>query len=191
MRRIPRAAAVLLLAAATASAQAPPSPTPAFPSRADLVNVDVVVVDDAGQPVAGLTRDDFTIAEEGTRRTAGELLDAHAVAAEARSAAGAFFRRYDILLCPASAALAWPADTVFPPEIDGRPVGPRGHAVFTGWMNVTGLPAVTVPVAMTEREGGIGLQLVAAHGRDRDLLDFVATTPALRAAAPAPLAHPE
>ncbi|MDQ0395683.1 amidase [Labrys monachus] len=131
------------------------------------------------------------LAEQGAARTAGELLDALAAAAEVRSAAGLFFRDYDLLLCPATAALAWPADTIFPPEIDGREVGPRGHAVFTGWMNVTGLPAVTVPVAMTDAQGGIGLQLVAGHGRDRDLLDFLATSPALRPFAPASLANPD
>jgi aspartyl-tRNA(Asn)/glutamyl-tRNA(Gln) amidotransferase subunit A len=105
-----------------------------------------------------------------------------------RRDAAALFTRYDLLLCPAIAALAWPADAVFPPEIDGQPVGPRGHAVFTAWMNVAGLPAATVPVAMTAQDGGIGLQLVAAHGRDRDLLAFLRQSPALTDLSPAPLA---
>jgi aspartyl-tRNA(Asn)/glutamyl-tRNA(Gln) amidotransferase subunit A len=129
------------------------------------------------------------LAEDGATRTVGQVLDALAAAADMRRAAGQFFESYDLLLCPATAALAWPADTIFPSEIDGRPVGPRGHAVFTGWMNVTGLPTVTVPVAMTAEGGGIGLQLAAGHGRDRDLLDFVARSPALQPFSPAPLAN--
>lgn len=129
------------------------------------------------------------LAEDGATKTAGQVLDALEAAADIRRAAGRFFDGYDLLLCPATAALAWPADTIFPPEIDGYAVGPRGHAVFTGWMNVAGLPAVTVPVAMSESEGGIGLQIVAGHGRDRDLLDFIARTPALEAFSPAPLAN--
>jgi VWFA-related protein len=38
---------------------------PTFPSRVDLVTVDVVVFDRQGRPVEGLTRDDFTIREDG------------------------------------------------------------------------------------------------------------------------------
>lgn len=128
------------------------------------------------------------IAEDGARKTTGEVLDALAAAADIRRAAGQFFQTYDLLLCPATAALAWPADTIFPSKIDGQTVGPRGHAVFTGWMNVTGQPAVTVPVAMTLEGGGIGLQIVAGHGRDRDLLDFLIRSPTFRSLSPSPLA---
>ena len=128
------------------------------------------------------------IAEEGAKRTTGQLLDAFAAAADLRQAAGDLFDNYDLLLCPAIAALAWPADSIFPAEINGKPVGPRGHAVFTAWINVAGLPAVTVPVAMTKDAGGIGLQIVAGHGRDRDILEFIETSPVLRRFSPAPLA---
>ena len=107
-----------------------------------------------------------------------------------RHEAAALFARYDLLLCPATAALAWTADAIFPPEIDGQPVGPRGHAVFTAWMNVAGLPAATVPVAMTARQdGGVGLQLVAGHGRDGDLLAFLRQSTALADLSPAALAQ--
>jgi aspartyl-tRNA(Asn)/glutamyl-tRNA(Gln) amidotransferase subunit A len=128
------------------------------------------------------------MAEAGAQISGAQVLDALATAAEARRDAAALFARYDLLLCPAIAALAWPAEVIFPPEIDGQPVGPRGHAVFTAWMNVAGLPAATVPVAMTAQDGGIGLQLVAAHGRDRDLLAFLRQSPALTDLSPAPLA---
>ncbi|MFC7400566.1 amidase [Chelatococcus sp. GCM10030263] len=128
------------------------------------------------------------MAEEGARRTAADIFDALAAAAEARRQAGIFFSHFDLLVCPATAALAWPAEEVFPSSINGQAVGPRGHAVFTGWMNIAGLPAATVPLAMTPDNGGIGVQIVAGHGRDRDLLAFIATSPALREFAPAPLA---
>ena len=70
--------------------------------------------------------------------------------------------------------LAWPADEPFPPEIAGRPAGPRGHAVFTGWMNIAGIPALSIPVAMSPDGGGIGVQLVAETGRDAELLQVAA-----------------
>jgi aspartyl-tRNA(Asn)/glutamyl-tRNA(Gln) amidotransferase subunit A len=129
------------------------------------------------------------MAESGAAVSGAQVLDALAVAGEVRREAAALFTRYDLLLCPAIAALAWAAETIFPPEIDGQPVGPRGHAVFTAWMNVAGLPAATVPVAMSAQDGGIGLQLVAAHGRDRDLLAFLRQSPALTDLSPAPLAR--
>jgi len=53
-------AAGLLAAASHGSAQ-----QPTFPSRVDLVTVDVVVFDRQGNPVEGLTREDFTIREDG------------------------------------------------------------------------------------------------------------------------------
>jgi VWFA-related protein len=37
---------------------------PSFPSRIDAVTVDVVVLDKNGQPVSGLTRDDFLVSED-------------------------------------------------------------------------------------------------------------------------------
>src|SRR5207342_2880898 len=63
---------LLALAAAGApvgQTQPPPPPAPqsstAFPSRVDVVNVDVVVLDRQGNPVEGLTRSDFTVKEDG------------------------------------------------------------------------------------------------------------------------------
>src|SRR5262245_47306291 len=41
------------------------SQQPTFPSRVELVSVDVVVFDRQGNPVEGLTKDDFTVREDG------------------------------------------------------------------------------------------------------------------------------
>ncbi len=110
---------------------------------------------------------------QGAAFSAADYASAMAVVSAARSSAGRFFTKYDLLLCPSTAALAWPANEAFPTEINGQAVGPRGHAIFTGWMNVSGICAMNVPVAMTTNRGGIGMQLVAAAGRDAPLLDFV------------------
>jgi len=127
------------------------------------------------------------MAANGARCVTSEYLDALATTADSRVKAAALFERFDMLLCPAAAALAWPADEAFPPSIDGKPAGPRGHAVFTAWMNVAGLAAATVPIAMTPDAGGIGMQLVAAPGRDSDLLRFLLNSPAIGARSPAAL----
>ncbi|MGO6694464.1 amidase [Rhizobium johnstonii] len=137
----------------------------------------------------GLGANALSLDEAGAACTASDYAAAMATAHAARQEAGRFFEQYDLLLCPSIAALAWPATDPYPPEIDGQPVGPRGHAVFTSWMNVTGVCAVNIPVAMTQAHGGIGLQLVGAVGRDTALLDFVCNLPAIRASDPAPLSR--
>ena len=57
------AAAVAGWVAASGAEAQPPSAT--FPSKIELITVDVVVVDKKGQPVPGLTRDDFVVEEDG------------------------------------------------------------------------------------------------------------------------------
>ena len=66
--RSPRAFSLAVLAAlalsSPASAQKKPQ-VPVFPSEVELITVDAAVLDRDGRPVAGLTRDDFTLTEDG------------------------------------------------------------------------------------------------------------------------------
>jgi VWFA-related protein len=66
-RSLPWTTAVLLLGTAAVSAQAPPPPAkkiPEFAVGTQVVRIDVVVTDGHGEPVAGLTRDDFAVFED-------------------------------------------------------------------------------------------------------------------------------
>jgi aspartyl-tRNA(Asn)/glutamyl-tRNA(Gln) amidotransferase subunit A len=84
----------------------------------------------------------------------------------------ALFERVDVVVMPAAAALPWPAHQAYPRFIDGQEVGPRGHAVYTGWVNAAGLPGLALP-ARPSRDGlPIGIQLIGAYGRDALLLDL-------------------
>jgi aspartyl-tRNA(Asn)/glutamyl-tRNA(Gln) amidotransferase subunit A len=83
----------------------------------------------------------------------------------------AFFRDHDLILTPAIAALSWPAAEPFPPLIDGKPVGPRGHAVFTAFANMGGCPGISIPCAPSTSGLPIGFQLVGTIGADALLLD--------------------
>jgi VWFA-related protein len=47
---------------------APESQAPRFPAGAALVTVDVVVLDDSGEPIEGLRPEDFTVTDEGRLR---------------------------------------------------------------------------------------------------------------------------
>jgi aspartyl-tRNA(Asn)/glutamyl-tRNA(Gln) amidotransferase subunit A len=77
-----------------------------------------------------------------------------------------FQARWDAILTPAAAALPWPADQVAPPTIDGQSVGPRGHAVFTNFANLAGLPGIALPCEASGTGLPIGFQLVGAPGSD-------------------------
>lgn len=64
MRRARISGLVLVALAGVASVSGQPSP-PRFPSKVELVTIDVVVLDARGQPVPDLTRDDFVVQEDG------------------------------------------------------------------------------------------------------------------------------
>ncbi len=84
------------------------------------------------------------------------------------------FNRFDVLLTPSAAALPWPADEPYPRLIDGQEVGPRGHAVYTGWVNACGLPAISLPSAPAANGLPIGFQLVARYAEDALLFRLAA-----------------
>lgn len=86
-----------------------------------------------------------------------------------------FFESYDVLVLPVSQVPPFPADQEFPTEINGRPM-----ETYLDWMRaaylitVTGCPAISVPFGRTRAGLPVGIQLVAAHGRDRFLLEVAA-----------------
>ena len=79
---------------------------------------------------------------------------------------------YDVLVLPVSQVPPFPADQEYPTSINGRPM-----ETYLDWMRsayfitVTGCPAISVPFGRTAAGLPVGLQLVAAHGRDRFLLE--------------------
>jgi aspartyl-tRNA(Asn)/glutamyl-tRNA(Gln) amidotransferase subunit A len=70
------------------------------------------------------------------------------------------FEGYDMIMTPSAAAMPWPAAEAFPNVIDDRVVGPRGHAVFTAFVNMAGSAALNLPAAPAPVGMPIGFQLV-------------------------------
>ena len=108
-------------------------------------------------------------AEAGRDASARALFDLLFEVERLRAELAGLFERHDFLLTPAAAALPWPAGETHPTRIDGREVGPRGHAVFAGFVNAVGLPAIALPCGFAQGLP-VGLQLVAREGDDDALL---------------------
>jgi aspartyl-tRNA(Asn)/glutamyl-tRNA(Gln) amidotransferase subunit A len=86
----------------------------------------------------------------------------------------AAFAGFDLIMTPSAAALPWPAEQSHPATIAGEAVGPRGHAVYTGWVNACGHPAISVPCAPSRTGLPIGFQLVGRYGDDERVLQVAA-----------------
>jgi aspartyl-tRNA(Asn)/glutamyl-tRNA(Gln) amidotransferase subunit A len=82
----------------------------------------------------------------------------------------AFFTDIDLLLAPTVPCVAWPFTQLGPDIIGGRPASPRGHAVFTPFVNHARLPAISIPCGRDATALPFGLQLIARRGQDRTLL---------------------
>jgi amidase len=86
-----------------------------------------------------------------------------------------FFESYDVLVLPTSQVPPFPADQEYPTEINGRSM-----ETYLDWMRscyvitVTGCPAISVPAGVTATGLPVGVQIVAASGRDRRLLEVAA-----------------
>lgn len=114
------------------------------------------------------------MAEQGAALRATDYVDALDKIGTLRAGAAAVFSRFDAILTPTAAGLPWPAEATHPETIDDKPVGPRGHAVFTALANAVGIPAVSIPCRPSPGSLPIGFQLMAGMGADERLLQLAA-----------------
>jgi len=112
------------------------------------------------------------MAAEGEKLTGADYIDALERVAALRRHCAELFDRVDLILTPTAAALPWLAEKPYPDQIAGRLAGPRDHAVFTGWVNIAGVPAISLPVARSKSGLPIGVQFAASFGADAALLAF-------------------
>lgn len=111
------------------------------------------------------------MAGSGRRLPAARLWQILEHVAQLRRDTAALFTEVDVVVMPSAAALPWAAEQAYPSHIDGQEVGPRGHAVYTGWVNAAGLPGLAVPCQPSAEGLPIGMQLIGAYGADELLLD--------------------
>ena len=114
------------------------------------------------------------IAEQGAALQAADYVDALDKVTRIRAGLAEVFTQWDVILTPCFAALPWAADVTHPEAIDGKPVGPRGHAVFTAFANAGGLPGISIPCRPSRSGLPIAVQLVGPYGADELLLSLAA-----------------
>lgn len=112
------------------------------------------------------------MAEQGRKVDAARYLAGIEAVDAFRRAVTDAFGRVDLIMTPSAAALPWPAGQPFPETIDGKAVGPRGHAVYTGWVNACGHPAIALPCEPSREGLPMGFQLVGRFGADELLFEI-------------------
>ena len=115
------------------------------------------------------------LAEAGANLSARDLFDVQRMALALRQDLAALFAGHDLLMTPTAAALPWSAQETHPNRIAGVPVGPRGSATFTGFVNASGCPGISIPCRPSGAGLPIGFQLVAPWGGDETLVSVAAT----------------
>ena len=113
----------------------------------------------------------------GRTRTAADLLDALDTFNVVNRQIGGFFVDTDILVTPTCTKLAEP-HAVYDPEQDFDAMGWTEHLfkleVFLVPFNVTGQPAISLPLHQTADGSQIGIQLVARFGAEATLFRLAA-----------------
>ena len=111
----------------------------------------------------------------GEHLTGADVARAYAQRSSLSERMREFFATHDLLVLPTSQVPPFPADQEFPTEINGKRLDS-----YLDWMRacylitVTGCPAISVPFGRTADGLPVGVQLVAAHGADRFLLETAA-----------------
>ncbi len=113
-----------------------------------------------------------SMAASGKKVTAAQLWKVLDTIKLLRQRASQLFQDWDLVVTPATASMPWNAESSHPPIIDDVEVGPRGHAIYSGWVNAIGHPSIAFPLQGTQDGVPIGVQLVGDLGAESYLLDI-------------------
>lgn len=110
----------------------------------------------------------------GATATARDLAWAQGVLAAAACQWAEAQARYDVLLTPTTTTPPVAVGSLRRDDGEESLTAMLGYSAFTPWANLTGAPAVSLPVATTATSLPVGVQLVGAVGRDELLLSLSA-----------------
>ena len=118
----------------------------------------------------------FACYRHGKTLTAGQLLQAMGVANHICRSLGAFFEDYDLLLTPTTAKPALPTGYLNANDPSFDAVGWSARVFdfcpFTPLFNVTGQPAISLPLHRTITALPLGMQFVGRYGDETTLLQL-------------------
>ena len=121
----------------------------------------------------GLVADDTrALIEAGAAFSAADYARARNDQAAYASAWGSFMARYDLMLTPAMELVAFAHGRTGPELIDGQPIGEQ----FDDWChfsypsNLSGQPAMSVPMGSAEHDLPVGLQIIGPRLGDQRVL---------------------
>ncbi len=110
--------------------------------------------------------------EEGLKLTLADLTAATTKHATLVERIARFFDIYDILLCPSAQVPPFPLVQEWVHSINGIELETYLDWMAVCWaITVTGCPAISVPAGFTESGLPVGIQIVGARGRDRQVLE--------------------
>lgn len=99
--------------------------------------------------------------EQGMRLTIQDIADAERKRSELWERVATFFDHYDLLLTPTVAVPPFPAETLYPMEINGMPMENYvDWIMLTYAITLTGLPAISLPCGWIQKGLPVGLQIV-------------------------------
>lgn len=102
------------------------------------------------------------------RYTVPDVVNALAIRRDAAVAWNLFFEKYDFLLTPTVAVQPFPVLKNAPHGLDGKPN--MTWSPYTATFNLTRHPAASVPCGLSSAGLPVGLQIVAGHFKDAEVL---------------------
>jgi Asp-tRNA(Asn)/Glu-tRNA(Gln) amidotransferase A subunit family amidase len=99
-----------------------------------------------------------------------EYLDAWQRIAEIDAAASTWLGFNQVALCPVAPDVAPPLGSFSFPPVDGEPTRPGGKLTLCTYASALGLPALAVPVKLSDTGLPVGVQLIGRRGRERTLI---------------------
>lgn len=113
--------------------------------------------------------------EQGLKFSIRDLARAERQRSDLWQRVKAFFDDTDLLLTPTVPIPPFPAETIFPTEVNGKPMENYiDWVMLTYAFSVLGLPAISVPCGWTKQGLPVGLQIVGRSHGEADLLKAAA-----------------